>query len=165
MFIFETERMQVRRFTTGDAEFFFRVNGDPQVMQFIRPAKNRPDSDAFLQENLKFYQEGSILGRYAVTEKTSGSFLGTFSFLYLDGDADFHIGYALLPEAWGRGYATELVIKGAAYFFAHTPHPRLFAITVSANTASRNVLEKAGFTFRGSTRQHGEDLELFYLDR
>lgn len=165
MCLFETERMQVRKFTTGDAEFFFRVNGDPRVMQFIRPAKNRPDSDAFLQENLRFYQQGSILGRYAVTEKTSGSFLGTFSFLYLDGDADFHIGYALLPEAWGRGYATELVINGAAYFFAHTTHPRLFAITVSANTASRNVLEKAGFTFRGATRQHGEDLELFYLDR
>jgi ribosomal-protein-alanine N-acetyltransferase len=72
-------------------------------------------------------------------------FLGTFSFLYLSGDADFHLGYALVPEAWGQGFATELVKIRHPYFFQRTDKATVFAITSAANTASQRVLLKAGF--------------------
>jgi ribosomal-protein-alanine N-acetyltransferase len=165
MALFETARLLVRRFTTGDAEGFFRINGDAEVMRYIRPAKTRPESDAFLQENIHFYQEGSVLGRYAVIAKDSPDIIGTFSFLYLDGGSGFHIGYALLPVARSKGYASEMVIAGVAYFFEKTDHPSLYAITAPLNTPSQKVLEKAGFSYRGTTHQHGEDLQLFYIDR
>lgn len=165
MTLFETTRVLVRRFTPGDTEGFFRINGDAEVMRYIRPAKTRPESDAFLQENIDFYQEGSVLGRYAVLAKDSPDIIGTFSFLYLDGGPGFHIGYALLPVARGKGYASELVKEGVACFFDNTAHPSLYAITVAANTASRKVLERNGFLLKGTTRQHGEDLQLFYIDR
>ena len=165
MVLFETERMTVRRFTTEDAEAFFLVNGNPEVVKFIRPAKSRADSDAFLQENLNFYKEGSCLGRFAVLEKQTQQFLGSFSFLYLSGDADFHLGYALLPEAWGKGYATELVATGINYFFAHTDHLAIFAITQSENQASRNVLIKSGFLEKGQVEEYNKTLDLFYIIR
>ena len=47
-------------------------------------------------------------------------FVGTFSLLYLDGEADYHIGYGLIPSAWGKGYGAELVQYGTAIFFART---------------------------------------------
>jgi ribosomal-protein-alanine N-acetyltransferase len=67
MILFETERMVVKRFTSSDGTFFFQLNGDPEVMRFIRPVKSREQSDFFLQENINFYQDSSVLGRYAVS--------------------------------------------------------------------------------------------------
>lgn len=165
MNLFTTDRTRVRRFTHGDQESFFRINGDPEVMQYIRPAKSREDCDAFLLENLLFYREGSLLGRYAVETRTDDRFIGTFSFLYLAGEADYHIGYALLPEFRGQGYATELVQEGIRYFFGHTGHPRLFAITRSDHQLSQKVLKRSGFLYQGVKEEKGEQLALFYIDR
>ncbi len=165
MTLFETERLFVRRFTTIDAECFFLLNSDVGVMQFIRPVKNRKESDAFLAENLNFYLDTSSLGRFAVVEKVTGNFLGTFSFLYLSGESDFHLGYALLPAAWGKGFATELVRSGIIYFFSHNLKKEVFAITDTENRASRNVLLKSGFQNKGQTLDHGQMLDLFVVSR
>src|ERR1700712_2001295 len=100
MHLFETERLTVRRFTLNDDESFFRINSDPQVMKYIRPVKDREGCNAFLSDNINLYLDGSVIGRYAAVEKATGSIVGTFSLLYLAGDADFHIGYALLPGEW-----------------------------------------------------------------
>lgn len=163
--VFETERLLVRRFTPADAECFYLLNSNENVMHFIRPVKNRQQSDAFLSENLGFYQEGSCLGRFGVVEKKSGDFIGTFSFLYLSGEADFHLGYALLPQAWGKGFATELVKAGIPYFFAHTTKAKIFAITHADNGSSQQVLLKSGFHKKNQMVEKGQTLELFVLCR
>lgn len=163
MILFETERLIVRRFTADDADNFFLLNGNAEAMHFIRPVKTREESDAFLSENLKFYLDTSALGRYAVHTNTSGHFVGTFSFLYLSGEADFHIGYALLSNVWGKGYATELVRTGVNYFFTKTSRKELFAITDSANIASQHVLLKSGFYKKGQVVENGQTLELFCI--
>jgi RimJ/RimL family protein N-acetyltransferase len=165
MLLFETERMFVRRFAESDAGDFFRVNGDEQVVRFIRPVKNRMESDAFLADNLRLYRDGSCLGRFAVFEKNGQSFLGIFSLLSLGGEADCHIGFALVPEAWGKGYATELLQAGADYFFRQTGRSVVFAITDTANTESQKVLLKANFIAKGQMAEQGRMLNLFYLNR
>ncbi len=165
MLLFETNRFLVRRFTLEDADAFFRVHGNTEVVRFIRPAKTREECDAFLQENIHLYLNGSLVGRFAVCEKDTNDFIGTFSFLYLSGQEDLHIGYALVPEAWGKGIATELVIKGIVHFFEKTLKTALFAITSSANHASKRVLLKSGMFSRGHLFEHGETLDLFSITR
>jgi len=165
MILFETERTVVKRFTLLDDQFFFDVNGNAEVVRFIRPPKSREDSNIFLKENINFYRDGSILGRFAVFTKDDGIFLGTFSYLYLSGEADFHLGYALVPGAWGRGYATELVRQGILYFFQQTNKPTVFAITSAGNIASQRVLLKTGFQYKGQSEEDGKALEIFYINR
>jgi ribosomal-protein-alanine N-acetyltransferase len=165
MVLFETDRMIVKRFNTTDAEFFFQVNGSAEVMAFVRPAKNRAESDVFLRENIRFYRDSSALGRFAVFAKDNGRFLGTFSFLYLAGEADFHLGYALLPSEWGNGFATELVRSGAAYFFARTDNAAIFALTLAENLASQRVLAKAGFLHQKRFEENGKTIDVFYINR
>ena len=165
MLLFETDRLHVKRFTSEDAEVFYQINSNPDTMRYIRPVKNRDESDQFLLENLQFYLDESVLGRFAVIEKLSNDIIGTFSFLYLSGDADFHMGYALLPDAWGKGYATELVGKGIDYFFQKTTYPTVYAITESENAASKQVLLNSGFQINGLREEYGKSLELFYLNR
>lgn len=162
---FETERLLVRQFTTDDANDFFLFNSSKQVMQYIRPIKTREESDAFLEENFNLYLEGFPYGRMFVADKITGTFIGTFSILYLDGEADYHIGYALMPPYWGRGYASELVKFGSAIFFERTNHSSLFAITQPENKASETVLLKNKFEHTGDFILNDEKLNMFSLTR
>jgi ribosomal-protein-alanine N-acetyltransferase len=162
---FETERLFVRQFTAADADDFFLFNSSEPVMRYIRPTKNLQESNAFLEENFNLYLEGFPYGRMFVGDKTTGKFLGTFSILYLDGEADYHIGYALMQNYWGMGYASELVKYGSEMFFDRTKHTHLFAITQPLNKASETVLLKNGFSLKGEFILNNESLNLFTLAR
>lgn len=162
---FETERLLIRQFSASDGDDCFAFNGNEQVVKFIRPVKTREESDAFLLENLDLYLEGFPYGRMHVSEKATGNFVGTFSLLYLDGEADYHIGYGLIPNAWGKGYGAELVKYGTAIFFERTQHTAIFAITDPANIASEKLLYNFGYQLDGVYLSHGKPLNLFKMNR
>ncbi|OIQ97337.1 anhydro-N-acetylmuramic acid kinase [mine drainage metagenome] len=165
MKLFETDRLLVRKFFAGDTDNFFLINSNADVMHFIRPVKNKKECDDFLLENINMYRDNSIAGRYAVIEKATGIFVGSFSFLYLSDDVNYHIGYALLPDFWGKGFAQELVKYGIAFFFSSTDKQELFAITDQENMASQNVVLKNGFYAKGVTMEHDKQLDLFCINR
>src|SRR5579863_10233841 len=60
------------------------------------------------------------------------------------------LGYALAPEAWGKGLASEAVDAMVDAGFTLTEAVEIVAVTHLDNLASRRVLEKAGFEFVGS---------------
>jgi ribosomal-protein-alanine N-acetyltransferase len=161
--LFGTPRMIVSCFGPGDGDSFFRINGDPKVMQYIRPPKNRKASDQFLSENLALYKDGALQGRYKVETRNARALVGTFSFLVLAGTDDCHAGYALLPEAWGYGYATELLVAGTAFYFQTTHKERLYAIAESENRASIRVMEKAGYRFQSESLENEKRLLLYCI--
>ena len=59
------------------------------------------------------------------------------------------LGYALAPEVWGKGYATEAVIALVEAAFTLTSVVEIDASVRVENPASRRVLEKAGFAHVG----------------
>lgn len=67
--------------------------------------------------------------------------------LFADPDVpeNIHIGYFFGETYWGKGYATEAV-KAVVNSLRQNPQIRLFAGAQAANTASINVLAKAGFS-------------------
>jgi RimJ/RimL family protein N-acetyltransferase len=74
----------------------------------------------------------------------SGGFLGPPQ----DGTA--RIGYSVLPQYQGQGYATELVVGLVRWALEQPGVARIAAETEWANPASVRVLSKAGFTRVGS---------------
>jgi RimJ/RimL family protein N-acetyltransferase len=62
------------------------------------------------------------------------------------------IGYWLGESLWGRGIATESVSLVTDYIFSELDILRLFALPFADNTASRRVLEKAGYACEGILR-------------
>jgi len=60
------------------------------------------------------------------------------------------LGYALAPETWGKGLASEAVEAMVEAAFSLTDAVELDASSRVENAASRRVLEKAGFQFLGS---------------
>ena len=164
--IFNTERLVVRHYTADDADNFFLLNSDPEVMRYIRPVRSRADTDLFFAEVMQYSKNNPAFGRMAVIEKASGTFVGSFAIIPLENTDHMQLGYSLLPEYWGRGYATELVKWGLQYIFTRTDLEEIFGVTESLNTASQHVLLKSGFVPH-STVMEGEKLlnRLHYLKK
>jgi ribosomal-protein-alanine N-acetyltransferase len=155
MKLFETDNLLVREFTTADAESFFLINSNDQVMRFIRPVKTREECDVFLAENIRLYREKPGTGRWAVVDTINDSIIGMFSILQIEQNDDrLHIGYAFLPAYWGKGYATVLLRAGTTHFIEQHPHKILYAITRKENVASEKVLLKCGFSMAGIYGEH-----------
>ncbi|HZU87756.1 MAG TPA: GNAT family N-acetyltransferase [Stellaceae bacterium] len=81
------------------------------------------------------------------------------------------LGYALAPEAWGKGYATEAAraIIDASFLLTHAVE--ILATARIENLASRRVLEKCGFVHQGVGREGAPargglvDIDRFRLER
>ncbi len=72
-------------------------------------------------------------------------FIGVFGLTEFDGGAE--VEYMLLPQYWGKGYATVLLALQIEHLRKTTKIPLLRAITDPDNRASVRVLEKTGFRF------------------
>lgn len=165
MNLFYTNRLIIRQFELQDEEDFYLLNSHPGVMKYIRPAKNREECRLFLNENLHLYRSGSAIGRYHVAEKSSHQFVGTFSVLMMPDRDAFHIGYALMPDAQGKGLAKELLQTGLHWLAMNSERPEIFAITSPENLPSVALLQKAGFTQLEDITDHGKQLSVFMIPR
>ena len=147
----ETERLVLRRFTTGDVDNLAGLDADPDVMRFVSggiPTSRDEIENEFLPAFLRYYQRYQAYGFWAAIEKSTGDFLGWFHFRPREGTApdQVELGYRMRKSAWGKGYATEgsraLIRKG----FTESGVQRVTAGAIAANMASRRVMEKAGLT-------------------
>lgn len=114
-------------------------------MRFIRPVKTREESDAFLLESIAGYNE-PWMGRWAVEEKATGKFVGSFVINPVPEDSrKTQLAYAFIPGSWGKGYATEVTRGGLNYFKNYTPLQEIYGVVESGHPASQKVLIKNGF--------------------
>ncbi|HET9029978.1 MAG TPA: GNAT family N-acetyltransferase [Candidatus Aquilonibacter sp.] len=142
---FSTPRLHARRATADDIEYVYEVDSDPQMFPWLSgTSSTRSESEARLR-------------RWLDEERRSG-----FGFwLFFDGDTvighgglftsarepgSFELGYAIVPKAWGSGYATEMA--SALMALAKAAHlENVIAVTRRTNERSQRVLEKIGFRY------------------
>jgi ribosomal-protein-alanine N-acetyltransferase len=164
--IFETERLIVKQYVfETDAENFFLINGDEEVMRFIRAPKSREECDEFLKQNIESYKINPLMGRWAVHEKRSGIYIGSFAFIPVEGTDDSQLGYAILKDYWGNGFATELTKEGVRYVFSKTNLNEIYGLTESQNIDSQKVLLKAGFRLNKTYTQDDKEVCSFIITR
>jgi len=81
------------------------------------------------------------------------------------------LGYALAPEAWGKGFAAEAARAIVDASFQLTNAVEMLASARTENPASRRVLEKCGFVFAGAglegapARGGMVNVDRFHLER
>jgi RimJ/RimL family protein N-acetyltransferase len=56
------------------------------------------------------------------------------------------IGWALHPDHWGKGYATEAGAASVQYAFAHHDVDAIYSCILAENTRSQAVARRLGFT-------------------
>ncbi len=64
-------------------------------------------------------------------------------------------GYMITPDEWGNGYATDALRALCDHAFGERRLNKVYATAYASNTASRRVMEKAGFREEGILREEG----------
>jgi len=148
-FIIETERLGMREFIPEDAEEFFALCTNPQVMKYIG-GEDVPANVEAMREKIVAYPDYKRhgFGRWACIHKATGRMIGFTGLKRLDdfgGEVD--LGYRFLPEFWGQGLATESGLPCIRYGFDDLGLDRIIGLALPENIASIRVLQKCGMTF------------------
>jgi RimJ/RimL family protein N-acetyltransferase len=160
--VLKTPRLAIRQFTEDDVDNLLNLNSDPEVMRYLgRPAPREVLRDEIIPFHLGVYQRFDRLGTWAAESASNGEFLGWFHFRTEDGDVtNVHLGYRLRRPAWHKGYATEGSTALINMGFTDLGVQRVFARTMTANAASRRVLEKCGLTLAHTVPYQGPDADV-----
>lgn len=150
-FHIETERLILREFREEDAPRLLRLNSNINVIKYLHmePMKNMEEALKDVKWVTDQYPKNKI-GRWIMLEKSTGEFMGWTGLkledMEMNGQQDFYdVGYRMLPEFWGKGYATESVLASLRYAFEEMRLEKLNAAAHWENLASRRVLKKSGF--------------------
>jgi RimJ/RimL family protein N-acetyltransferase len=163
----ETPRLRLRPHTPDDLEACAAMWGDPVVTRFVG---GRPFSREEVWARILRYVghwHWMNYGFWAVEEKDTGLFIGEAGF------AEFHrqiepplkgipeIGWAFVPRAHGKGYATETVRAVVAWGDERFGRRQTACIIDPANAASIRVAEKCGYALSQQTQYHGHPSYIF----
>lgn len=156
MYIAETERLWLRKLDVKDAESFFALNNDPDVMQYTGDVafENVESAKQFL-ENYDHYKQYGF-GRWAVILKTDSSFLGWCGLKYTPSLNEYDIGFRFFKRYWNQGYATEAANKCIELGFEQYKMETIIGRVMEANMASIKVLKKIGLEYEGKYNFDGK---------
>lgn len=167
--LFETPRLIARFLNETDFSDIWRLQSDAEAMRYIRTPETDPEAvRERLQKWEQYAQTSPGLGVFAIEIKGKNVFAGYCTARHVDYNPDtneFEIGYALLPEFWGRGLVSELVPHLAEYLFKVSGAPKIVAFTDPENIASQKVLLKNGFRSIGRRFVYGTENVEFELRR
>lgn len=154
----ETDRLQHRAFSIDDAEVFFALNGNPEVMRYTGEPmlKSRDEAKQCIANYRDFEDVG--YGRWACVLKETQSVIGFCGLKYLPDLDAVDVGYRFLPPYWGQGFATEACLASLQFGFATLGLGRILGLVLPDNTASVRVLEKAHMQFDGRFVYDGFDV-------
>lgn len=168
MKVLETERLVLRHLTAADAGFILRLLNEPSWIQFIgdRGVRTLEGAREYIArgpgESYRLFGYGLFL----VELKGEGTAAGICGLVKRDALEDVDLGFAFLPEFWGRGYAHEAAAATLEYAERVVGLCRVVAITAADNHSSIRLLEKLGLSFERMIRLPGdeEELKLFARD-
>lgn len=161
-YILETGRLRLRELTTGDAAFIIDLLNTPGWLQYIgdRNVRTEVQAIAYLQNGpLKGYREHGF-GMWRVETRADGTPIGMCGVMKREHLEAPDVGFALLPQYSGQGYAHEAARAVLNYAMESLGISKVSAIVLPGNTASIRLLEKLGLTFKKTITFPGSNEEL-----
>lgn len=164
----ETARLSLRRLEASDAAFLVELLNQPSFLTNIgdRGVRTVEDAHRYLREGpLAMYARHGF-GLWHVSRRADGAVLGLCGLLKRDVLPDVDVGYALLPQFWGQGYAFEAAQATVRHASSRFALSRVAAVVSEGNAGSIRVLEKLGMKFERmvSMRPDEPDVRLYGLN-
>lgn len=165
MNIFETKRLSLRELTTDDADHFYLLNQDPEVVKYTGdlPFGGVQEAIDFLSAYDQYERYG--VGRWAVIRKTDHAFLGWCGLKFHPNSKVYDLGFRFYRKYWNQGYASEAALACLNYGFKELNLSEIIGHAMKANIASVKVLEKIGMQFHASSDFEGHEGVLFKIRR
>jgi ribosomal-protein-alanine N-acetyltransferase len=161
----ETPRLTLRRLVFDDSAFLVGLLNQPSFLANIgdRGVRNVEDAHRYLREGPLAMYEKYGYGLWHVARRSDGVPMGMCGLLRRDILPHTDVGYALLPEFWGQGYAFEAADATLRHGAGKFGLKRVIGVVTEGNTASIRLLEKLGMSFERmvSMRPGEPDVRLY----
>ncbi len=150
--LIETSRLYLRESTSDDAALAYRLNLNPEVIRYTGdpPFISEEEARSFLSAYDAFRKYG--MGRWYAFRKVDNGFVGWCGLKFHPEDGEVDLGYRLLEEEWGKGYATEAALACLEYGFESLDLNSIIAMADIRNPASIRVMEKIGMLFESNVK-------------
>ncbi len=139
--------------TLSDAAWLVSVLDNPEFHRFVadRGVRNPADAVRYLEAGPLASYRSHGFGLWAVRTADAVP-VGIAGLVRREGLDHPDLGYAILPDCRGRGYATSAARLALARAHGPLGLTRVLAIVDPANHASRRVLARLGFRHQGHHR-------------
>ena len=158
MFLVTTERLQLRRLTLDDAPFILRLVNEPSWLRFIgdKGVRTLEDARAYLLKGPLDMYDRLGFGLYQTELRDGATPIGICGLIKRESLPDVDVGFALLPEHWGKGYGYEAASAVLEHGKRDFALQRIVAITSPDNRRSIRVLERLGMALASSLDLPGD---------
>ena len=166
--LLDTARLELRWLTQDDAPMMLTVWNDPAFIRYVgdRGVRTVDQARAALDAGvLKLYADYGY-GPFRVRRREDGADLGICGLFRRDGLDEPDIGFAILPDYCGQGFAFEAAVAVLDHARDVLKLPCVTAIVSPQNERSIGLLEKLGLRFEGPIRMPNEDhdISLYRID-
>jgi RimJ/RimL family protein N-acetyltransferase len=146
LIVFETERLRLAGWREDQIDDLVRLHGDAETARYLSDdghAWTREECATRLAHWMEIFADHRM-GKLRVTRKSDGAFVGRAGFGLHPPKGEPEIGYALLPEYRGQGYASEAAAGLRDWIFRETDHDFFIGFADVRNQASLRVLRGIG---------------------
>lgn len=144
----ETPRLILRPPRADDLDAWAEMMLDERAARFIGGVMPRPVCWRQLMTMIgAWHAQGFAM--FSVIDKESGRWVGRVGPWQPDGWPGFEIGWAIVRDRWGRGYAVEGAIAATNWALDHVDRPTIIHSIAPANRPSQRVAEKLGSRLLG----------------
>ena len=157
-----TDRLLINRITLDDADFILKLMNDKDWIKNIgdRGIRTIEEAEEYIRTRfLKTYNEVGF-GFYSLIIKETQQIIGIAGLVDREGIDHIDIGYGMLPEYRGKGYAFEATKAIYDYAYQDLKIDKIVAIVNPDNPGSIKLLTKLGLEFEKMIRLPDEEIDI-----
>lgn len=148
-----TPRLSAESLCEADWPFFLALQQNQEVMRYVADSRTEREIREAFESRLPQWTPGAAHWLCLLVQETAtGLPVGVTGYIHREPDCA-EVGFLCAPGAHGKGFATESLHAVCDFAFTTGGIRRLIATVTVGNSASRRVLEKAGFVLEGELRE------------
>jgi ribosomal-protein-alanine N-acetyltransferase len=157
--LIETERLRLRPVTVNDTELMLAIWNDPAFIRNVsdRGIRTIEQAREAIEGGAQKLFEDHGYGPYCMSLKSDGKMIGICGIFKRENLDDPDIGFGVLPDYCGKGYAGEAAAAVVDYARGELGIGVLTAIVSPTNAPSIGLIEKLGLTFEQMITMPGDD--------
>ncbi len=150
-----TPRLRIREFIESDYQALRDMDMRADFNTYERDFATEADTHASLDESISTQMEiPRTVYRMAITILPDDTVKGVIKISSQQAKIrEWEVGWAVHPDEWGKGYATEAAWHVIDWAFRELNLHRVVADCHAFNAASIRVMEKLGMRFEGRIRE------------
>lgn len=164
MTVLRTERLLLRPLVPADAEAYAAMRYHPEVAKWLPPGQGDPVDGARASIE-RFAGAWRERGYSPWGVFLDGALIGHAGLNYVPEFEQTEVLWALHPDHWGKGYATEVARAALGFGFDEVGLELIFAITKPDNIASQAVMKRLGLTYSRNVVYKGIEAMWFDIER